>query len=118
MPLVCQLLVLSGVMIAALAEIGPASAQSATFRIPGCRSFLNQDNLLRWDFSGGVCSGTVEALMSIEAILGICCPPESAVYQGVRVVVQYVTSQPARMNDNFDALAVEALRKAWPCSNP
>ena len=118
MPLVCQLLVLSGVMIAALAEIGPASAQSATFRIPGCRSFLNQDDLLRYDFSGGVCSGTVEALMSIGAILGICCPPESAVYQGVRVVVQYVTSQPARMNDNFDALAVEALRKAWPCSNP
>ena len=115
---VYQLLVLTGVMIAALAEIGPASAQTATFRMPGCRSFLNQDNLLRWDFSGGVCSGTVEALMSIEAILGICCPPESAVYQGVRVVVQYVTSQPARMNDNFDALAVEALRKAWPCSNP
>ena len=114
---VYQLLVLTGVMIAALAEIGPASAQTATFRIPGCRSFLNQDNLLRWDFSGGVCSGTVEALMSIEAILGICCPPESTVYQGVRVIVQYVSS-PARMNDNFDALAIEALRKAWPCSNP
>ena len=115
---VYKLLVLSGVMIAALAEIGPASAQTATFRMPGCRSFLDQDNLLRWDFSGGVCSGTVEALMSIGTTLGICRPPESTTYQGVRVVVQYVTSQPARMNDNFDALAVEALRKAWPCSNP
>ena len=114
---VYQLLVLTGVMIAALAEIGPASAQTATFRIPGCRSFLNQDDLLRYDFSGGVCSGTVEALMSIGAILGICCPPESTVYQGVRVIVQYVSS-PARMNDNFDALAIEARRKAWPCSNP
>ena len=56
--------------------------------------------------------------MSIGAILGICCPPESTVYQGVRAVVQYVSGQPARLNDNFDALAIEALRKAWPCSNP
>jgi Rap1a immunity proteins len=112
-----QLLVLSGVMIAALTEIGPTSAQSAKFRMPGCRSYLNQDNALRYDFTGGVCSGIVEALMSIGATLGVCCPPESKVDQGVRVVVQYVSSQPARLNENFEALAIEALRKAWPCSN-
>jgi hypothetical protein len=34
------------------------------------------------------------------------------------VVVRYVSSQPAHLNDDFDALAIEALRKAWPCSNP
>ena len=113
-----RLLVLSGVMIAALTEIGPASAQSAIFRMPGCRSFLNQDNALRYDFSSGVCSGIVEALMSIGATLGVCCPPESTVDQGVRVVVQYVSNQPARLNENFEALAIEALRKAWPCKNP
>jgi hypothetical protein len=114
-----QLIVLSGVVIAALTEIGPASAQSAIFRMPGCRSFLNQDNnALRYDFSSGVCSGIVEALMSIGATLGVCCPPESGVDQGVRVVVQYVSNQPARLNENFEALAIEALRKAWPCKNP
>jgi hypothetical protein len=113
-----QLLVMSGVMIAALTEIGPASAQSAMFRMPGCRSFLNQDNGLRYDFSSGVCSGIVEALMSTAAALGICCPPESTVNQGVRVIVQYVSSQPARLNESFEALAIEALRKAWPCTNP
>jgi hypothetical protein len=115
---VYQLLVLSGVMIASLTEIEPASAQSANFRLPGCRSFLNQDNGLRYDFSGGVCSGVVEALISMAATLGVCCPPETTVDQGVRVVVQYVSSQPARLNENFEALAVEALRKAWPCSKP
>ena len=115
---VYQLLVLSGVMIASLTEIEPASAQTATFRMPGCRSFLNQDNGLRYVFSGGVCSGVVEALISMAATLGVCCPPETTVDQGVRVVVQYVSSQPARLNENFEALAVEALRKAWPCSKP
>jgi hypothetical protein len=111
-----QLLVLSGVMIAVLTEIGPASAQSAVFRMPGCRSFEKYDNVLRYDFSGGVCSGIVEALMSVGATLGICCPPESTVDQGIRMVVEYVDSQPARLHENFSTLAVEALRKAWPCS--
>jgi hypothetical protein len=111
-----QLMILGGVTIAVLTEIGPASAQSAMFRLPGCRSYINQDNALRYDFSGGVCSGIVEALMSVGAPLGICRPPESTVDQGVRLVVQYVSRQPARLNENFNALATEALRKAWPCS--
>ena len=59
---VYQLLVLSGVMIASLTEIEPASAQSANFRLPGCRSFLNQDNGLRYDFSGGVCPESLRHL--------------------------------------------------------
>jgi hypothetical protein len=112
-----QLLVLSGVMIAVLTEGGPVLAQSATFRMSGCRSFENYDNVLRYDFSGGVCSGIVEALTSVGATFGICRPPESSIDQGIRIVVQYVDSQPTRMNENFSSLAVEALRKAWPCSS-
>jgi hypothetical protein len=111
-----QLVVLSGVMIAVLVEIRPALAQPASFRMPGCRTFENPTDALRYDFSGGVCSGIVEALMSVGATLGICCPPESTVHQGVRVVVRYVDSQRARLNENFESLAIEALRKAWPCS--
>jgi Rap1a immunity proteins len=113
---ICQLLVLSGVMIAPLTEIGPASAQSATFRMPGCRSYANPGNVIRYDFSSGVCFGIVETLMSVGPALGICHPPESAVDQGVPLVVQYIDSHPARLHENFNALAIEALRKAWPCS--
>jgi hypothetical protein len=65
-----QLVILSGVMIAVLIEIRPALAQSATFRMPGCRTFENPANILRYDFSGGVRSGIVEALMSVGATLG------------------------------------------------
>jgi hypothetical protein len=54
----------------------------------------------------------------IDSTLRRAADAQGGPYGHVRVVVQYVTSQPARMNDNFDALAVEALRKAWPCSNP
>jgi hypothetical protein len=34
---------------------------------------------------------------------------------GIRVVVQYIGERPARMNENFKILAIEALRAAWPC---
>jgi hypothetical protein len=30
-------------------------------------------------------------------------------------VVQYIDSQPARLQEDFVLLATEALRKIWPC---
>ena len=111
-----QLLVLSGVTIVVLTASGPALAQASFFRMPGCRSYLHPDNVTRYDFSSGVCSGIVEALMSAGPALGVCHPADSTVDQGVRLVIQYVDRQPARLDENFTALAIEALRKAWPCS--
>ena len=29
----------------------------------------------------------------------------------------YIDGQPERMHENFNSLAVEALREAWPCRN-
>ena len=34
--------------------------------------------------------------------------------QAVGVVVQYIDGQPARMNENFVPLAIEALQATWP----
>jgi Rap1a immunity proteins len=110
------LMVLGGIMIAVLTKIGPASADLAKFRMPGCRSYLNEENALRYDYTGGVCFGNVEAFMSVAATLSICPPPESSVDQGIRLVVRYVSSQPDGLNKDFSAIAIEALRKAWPCS--
>jgi hypothetical protein len=45
----------------------------------------------------------------------ICVPSEVTMGQVVRVVVQYTDNQPARHHELFGVLAVEALRKAWPC---
>jgi Rap1a immunity proteins len=37
--------------------------------------------------------------------------------QGVQIVVKYIDARPARLQENFNKLAAEALRQAWPCSN-
>ena len=41
-------------------------------------------------------------------------PREVTDEQIVRVVVQYIDSQPARLHEDFVVLAIEALRKTWP----
>jgi Rap1a immunity proteins len=45
----------------------------------------------------------------------ICLPREVTDEQIVKVVVQYIDSQPARLHEDFVLLAMEALRKTWPC---
>jgi hypothetical protein len=91
-----QLTLLAGIITVLLLDCRLASAESANYRMPGCRSFANQDNDSRYLFSAGVCSGIVEALLSLAPALGVCRPPEATIGQGIRVVVQYVDSQPAR----------------------
>ena len=45
----------------------------------------------------------------------ICVPVGVTREQAVRVVVEYIDGQPARMNENFVPLAIEALQATWPC---
>ena len=35
--------------------------------------------------------------------------------QSVRVVIRYIEMRPQTMHESFNALALEALRAAWPC---
>jgi hypothetical protein len=48
------------------------------------------------------------------SLYGICAPDGVTLAQQVRVVVQYIDERPARMNENFKLLAVEAFQAAWP----
>ena len=47
----------------------------------------------------------------------ICVPVGVTREQAVRAVVQYIDGQPARMNENFVPLAIEALQATWPCKH-
>jgi len=42
------------------------------------------------------------------------CPPTAQ--QATSIVVQYIDGEPARIRENFNRFAVEALRANWPCS--
>jgi len=86
---------------------------SADSKIVGCRNYVSssKDDL----FLQGHCAGAVQALVEFAA--GACAPKRANNMQGVRIVVQYIDARPARLHENFNKLAAEALRQAWPCSN-
>jgi hypothetical protein len=121
-------------IIAAL-MLTPAIAEetdvdSANYLMPGCRELVNGGN--PDDFRSGFCAGTITTLRILSdagrfrflwgghsdersVALGFCIPPNASNGQAARIVVQYIDAQPARWNESFYMLAIEALGKAWPC---
>jgi hypothetical protein len=85
---------------------------TANYVMPGCREFLTRTSEAA--FAQGYCAGTVRAL--VYAASGVCAPLTGTNEQAVRVVVEYIDSQPVRLHEGFIALAREALRAAWPCN--
>ena len=95
---------------------------SANFIIPGCRQvaalipFSNPSND-RSDLAS-FCLGIIVGLSYSGRSHGTICMPVGVTReQAVHVVVQYIDGQPARMNENFVPLAIEALQAAWPCKH-
>jgi hypothetical protein len=94
--------------------------QSANSLMPGCRALIAfADHATTTDFAGsGVCLGTINTLgtLSVAGLLhSVCISRQVTTGQVARVVVQYIDAQPARWHENFIALAIEAIDKAWPC---
>jgi hypothetical protein len=64
------------------------------------------------------CLGIIVGLSYLGRSDGtICVPVGETRQQAVGTVVQYIDSQPARMNENFVPLAIEALQATWPCKH-
>ena len=105
-------------------QVHAEDVQSANFMMPGCESYLRtlgKDRIVAEEYSivGGRCGGIVEALMSVANVMdpgnGFCPPRSASIDKGVRVVVSYIRNIPRRTHENFTLLALEAMRKAWPC---
>ena len=95
---------------------------SANNIMSGCRdaaaliTFSNPSN----DHSdqASFCLGIIVGLSYMGRSDGtICLPAGVTREQAVRTVVQYIDGQPARMNENFVPLAIEALQVTWPCKH-
>jgi Rap1a immunity proteins len=103
---------------AVVTNCGFAFAQNlwlAKSRVDGCRAYLLTRTPAEFYFAAGVCSGIVEGLHYAGS--GICLPPNVSNEQAVRVVVKFIDDRPERLNEDFRALAVEALKAAWPRKN-
>ena len=95
---------------------------SADNIMPGCRdaaaliTFSKPSN--EYSDLAHFCLGIIVGLSYLgRSDSTICVPVDVTRLQAVRVVVQYVDGQPARMNENFVPLAIEALQTNWPCKH-
>jgi len=109
------------IMNCGVAVAGP-NQTSADYVMPGCRdaasliTFSNvvasEEQVSRTSF----CTGIVVGLSFLGESYGICVPAGTTSQQATSIVVQYIDGQPARIHEDFNSLAVEALRANWPCS--
>jgi hypothetical protein len=103
------------VIAAMLFGCGAAFAEdinSANHMMAGCRSLVARTSSDVFD--QGKCVGIINTLVDTGRT---CAPKGSTTGQSVRIVVKYIDDRPERMHENFTALALEALRAAWPCKN-
>ena len=64
----------------------------------------------------GFCAEIVVGLSVMGQPYGICVPTGTTSQQVTGNGVQYIDGQPARVHEDFNSFAVEALRANWPCS--
>jgi hypothetical protein len=118
-----------GIALVAALMFNGASALAQADRIPAnevmpsCRSIALKDFATSAVFVSESCAAMLGRYFNNSSgngndnSRGICPPREFNIIQMTRVVVQYIDRRPARMHEDFDALALEALRAAWPCKN-
>ena len=104
-----------------VAVAGP-SQTSADYVMPGCRDAASLITFSKTAESEeqvsltGFCAGIVVGLSFMGQPYGICVPADTTSQQVTSIVVQYIDGQPARIHEDFNPFAVEALRANWPCS--
>jgi Ssp1 endopeptidase immunity protein Rap1a len=108
--------------------VGNDYLESANVVLPGCKLYIAVPAVGTQPFEQGQCSGLVSGTVRLAAIMntifnhgdfGAPCvnfPERVTNWQFVAVVVHFIEARPARMHEDFQQLALEALRDAWPCA--
>src|SRR4051812_36615078 len=90
--------------------------------LPNCRDWLDvfdhkkaPEGTRTEGLNQGRCIGIVEGLFAADS--QTCAPDGVNLAKSIRLVISYIDSLPEPRQDNFKALVLEAMRKAWPCKN-
>jgi hypothetical protein len=120
----------SGAIILLIVSISAAGAEnneiSANYKLPGCRDFvaIGSDNQLSRAlvqdtsrlYRAAICGGQIEGIANTLQVMGqICWPYGVTGGQIDAVVMNYIERIPERQHESFTVLAIEALKRAWPC---
>jgi hypothetical protein len=106
---------IAAIVLSCGAAFGQVSANSI---MPGCRFFATStvpNNPL--DAAATFrCGGLIEGILYGASVGGVLCvDPKMTMNQAIRVVAKYIDDRPQTQHEKFKALALEALRAAFPC---
>ena len=110
------------IAIAACLQLATGTTQAAETSytandlLQDCKDSLLERKVSPRPFYSGLCMGLVAGVNYVDA--KSCAPENATNSQLMRVVLAYIEVRPQRMHEEFTKLVVEALRSAWPCSNP
>jgi hypothetical protein len=111
-----------------------ASEHSANNILPGCRFLVApKPATITSDVNGwsvGLCSGTIDGILTVAVQQRVamvarygkaenvpfCSPPTATRDEAIRVVVRYLDEHSDLKMEEFGSVALEALKKAWPCN--
>ena len=96
--------------------------------LQGCRtivrdSFSNGDSIqIPQSFHTGLCAGSFRVIQTIikyadgtnKRIFRVCSP-KIGILQIISIFVKYAEDNPQRLHEDYFKLALESLRKAFPC---
>ncbi len=106
------------VMAAMNLSCGFAVAEDAAFSahdlMAGCRAYVGKNISTEDYFAAKYCAQIIDGIIAER---GICPPASSTPEQAAGVVVKYIDGRPARLHENFEKPAREALRAAFPCTH-
>jgi hypothetical protein len=104
------------IIISAVPAITTAQSQiddEARSVTTGCREALKRTSQLQ-TFDAGMCLGILKGLHYLSK--DICIPAATSLGQIGDVVSKYFDSHAGRTQDDFQEIALDAMRSAWPCS--
>jgi hypothetical protein len=110
------LLVVLALMIPVAAN-AVAMDSSANKIMPGCRELLidHKGQPPKESWYQPFCAGVIFTVREFSPSFGACVSDSVTGGQIIRVVVEYIDGRPARLHEEFTALAIEAVKAAWPC---
>lgn len=110
------------VLLLLTSTVAHAQPMTASELEPACRSALTatEDSPKGAQMAEvGACLGIVRTLIFVGPDLqepNRFCPPVVSIEQAVRVLLNFIDSQPAALGSRFEIVAAIAFKEAWPCS--
>ncbi|WP_143198911.1 Rap1a/Tai family immunity protein [Bradyrhizobium sp. NAS80.1] len=113
-------IILAGLVLLLIGSASGTVVEKGTDAQKSCgllvqKSFRDQDEAR----FAGACEGMIETAMlfapNLPAGVRACPPAQGSILESAKVLLQYIDSNPDRLNEPGITIALEAFRDAWPC---